>query len=405
MATHNAGPFNVLALYSKSSHNIVYCEVDSSFMDYWCALFRQPLGSIVKRMYSLNDNDMRDSACTQVYESMRTLPQDYFSESKASILERSSKSRKDRKVANSGSHGPVFVKDTFKFIVTDKFQFFELGASKSIEIMHAEKVQNMSDLDSKLITIDEAIMLKMLGRIFQNHTSVLNDVLGKFVKKEKSEKKEKKKSSSEKSHSSEKHRDEYKESEYMPMSGVGGVGGMGMGGVADPHLSDQYSQLGKQYTKLGDQYNQMSEQAKMGEHIPGEHKHHEMIGESGQPHSRLGEQFSHLGTGHLGSEHSHLTPGIGSGIGSTSLGSTGIGSGVGSHFVPVMDPMSTDPSLMPTSTHITDPSIPMSSRIVGEPVVTDPSMGMQSSKLSGDPSVSSRLADEPSTSQQHPFVI
>jgi len=334
---------------------------------------------------------------------MRTLPQDYFSESKASILERSSKSRKDRKVANSGSHGPVFVKDTFKFIVTDKFQFFELGASKSIEIMHAEKVQNMSDLDSKLITIDEAIMLKMLGRVFQNHTSVLNDVLGKYVKKEKSEKKEKKKSS-EKSHSSEKHRDEYKESEHMP------IGGVGMGGVADPHLSDQYSQLGKQYTKLGDQYNQMSEQAKMGEHIPSEYKHHEMIGESGQPHSRLGEQFSHLGTGHLGSEHS---PGIGSGIGSTGIGSglgstgigSGVGSGVGTHFVPVMDPMSTDPSLMPTSTHLTDPSIPMSSRIVGEPVVTDPSMGMSSSKLSGDPSVSSRLADEPSTSHQHPFVI
>jgi hypothetical protein len=402
MATHNAGPFNVLALFSKSSHNIVYCEVDSSFMDYWCALFRQPLGSIIKRMYSLNDNEMRDSACTQVYESLRTLPQDYFSESKASILERTSKSRKDRKVANSGSHGPVFVKDTFKFIVTDKFQFFELGASKSIEIMHAEKVQNMSDLDSKLITIDEAMMLKMLGRVFQNHSNVLNDVLGKYVKKEKSEKKEKKSRSSEKSHSSEKHREEFKEGEHIPVGG----------GMVDPNLSDQYSQLGKQYTKLGDQYNQMSEQAKMSEQMPSEHKHHEeMIGESGQPRSRLGEQFSHLGTGHLGSGTGIGTTGIGSGIGTTGIGSgigttgigSGVGSGVGTHFVPVMDP-STDPSLMPSS-QLTDPSVPMSSRIVGEPVVTDPSMSVPSSKLSGDPSVTSRLADEPTTSQQHPFVI
>jgi hypothetical protein len=457
--SHNAGPFNVLALYSKSTKNIVYAEVDSSFMDYWCALFRQPLGSIIKRMYSCNDNDTRESACTSVYESLRTLPQDYFSESKTSILEKTSKSRKDRKVANSGSHGPVFVKDTFKFIVTDHFQFHELGASKSIEIMHAEKVQDMSDLDSKLICIDEAVMLKMLGRVLQNRTSVLNDVLGKFVKKGK---KDKKSQQSSLSSSGEK---KHKESGLTPpMSNIGT-------GVVDPQLSEQYSRLGQQYTKLGDQYNQMSEQARAG--VP--------IGEFGE--SRLGDQYSHLspssgvssgigstgvgtglgtgvgtgvgtGTGlmshipgseHLhmpgsgttgthehmhipGSEHLHmpgsgttgthehhipgsgLLPGhhesssstksspIGSGMSSdvspsvSPSISSGSGSGVGTHFVPVMDP-SLDQSQMQSSS-ITDPSIP----------ITDPSL-LPSSKMSTDPSATSRMSDESSTSKQHPFVI
>jgi len=452
--SHNAGPFNVLALYSKSTHNIVYAEVDSSFMDYWCALFRQPLGSIIKRMYTLNDNDTRESACTSVYESLRTLPQDYFSESKTSILEKTSKSRKDRKVANSGSHGPVFVKDTFKFIVTDHFQFHELGASKSIEIMHAEKVQDMTDLDSKLISIDEAVMLKMLGRVLQNRTSVLNDVLGKFVKKGK---KEKKSQQSSLSSSGEK---KHKESGLTPpMSNIGT-------GAVDPQLSEQYSRLGQQYTKLGDQYNQMSEQARAG--VP--------IGEFGE--SRLGDQYSHLspstgvgsgigtsgvgtglgtgvgtGTGLLthipGSEHLHM-PGSGTtgthehmhipgsehlhmpGSGTThehhipgsgllpghhesssgmSSGvspsvspsiSSGSGSGVGTHFVPVMDP-SLDQSQMQSS-NITDPSMPMSSKIVGEPISTDPSL-LPSSKMSTDPSATSRMSDESSTSKQHPFVI
>lgn len=461
--SHNAGPFNVLALYSKSTHNIVYAEVDSSFMDYWCALFRQPLGSIIKRMYSLNDNETRESACTSVYESLRTLPQDYFSESKTSILERTSKSRKDRKVASSATHGPVFVKDTFKFIVTDQFQFHELGASKSIEIMHAEKVQDMSDLDSKLISIDEAAMLKMLGRVLQNRTSVLNDVLGKYVKKGKKEKK----SQSALSSSGEKR---HKESGLTPpMSSIG---------VADPQLSEQYSRLGQQYTKLGDQYNQMSEQARAGLPVGGE------FGES-----RLGDQYSHLssspssgmgttsglstsagsgmsgqpgfsvGTHHIpGSEHLHmpgstgqehqipgggllpgsgthehshhipgsgLLPGhessssaksstVGSGMSSGSgissdvspssspKVSSGAGSGVGTTFVPVMDP-SLEQSHMQSS-NITDPSIPMSSKIVGEPSSTDPSM-MPSSKMSTDPSVTSRVGEESSTSKQHPFVI
>jgi len=110
----------------------------------------------------------------------------------------------------------------------------------------------MSDLDSKLICIDEAVMLKMLGRVLQNRTSVLNDVLGKFVKKGK---KDKKSQQSSLSSSGEK---KHKESGLTPpMSNIGT-------GVVDPQLSEQYSRLGQQYTKLGDQYNQMSEQARAG---------------------------------------------------------------------------------------------------------------------------------------------
>merc|ERR1711862_860072 len=239
----NTSTWRMKLMVCNSKQKIVFAEVSSDFVDFWCNLLEKPLRDVLpKSSCSFTDSatsinalpnslfvgntksfltsQPKCSVCEAnkhsnrqlqgVYGSQRqeitnpTVIQEGFSCGYCGYSMTSYKcasascSRLNRKVCtncnrcsycntdfigiNQNSNGiPQHIKENVKFILSDSLEIFENSSIKSIELINQAQVTNFADLSSVDLTITTQTMNSFIGVLFQNNSCVLNSVLAKEV--------------------------------------------------------------------------------------------------------------------------------------------------------------------------------------------------------------------------------
>jgi hypothetical protein len=138
MAAGQQQSFSLLLLCCRSSDRIIYAEVDSTFLNFWCNLLTLPIGSFLKK---LKEHRIAVSSFGRFYESLESIPESYFTQPKSTFLEanQGQSQSQDQRVmtqalALAAQHlqalrqfqqSQTMTKENFKFILTGSdFCFF-----------------------------------------------------------------------------------------------------------------------------------------------------------------------------------------------------------------------------------------------------------------------------------------